>query len=168
VEKLREFARLDRGEVGEVDINESIDQCLMLLSEPLTRSRIAVDRRPGDLPAIQGAASHLNQALLNLLLNGIEAIESTGRPDGRIVIETRADGKEIIVEIIDNGPGIPPAMVAKIFDPFFTTKPPGKGTGLGLSTCHGIVTEHSGQIEVESEPGTGTTFRIRLPIRLTP
>jgi signal transduction histidine kinase len=165
VEKLRGFARLDRPEIGEVDINESIDQCLLLLGEPLERSRILVERKLGNLPAIQGAASLLNQVLLNLLMNSIDAIESTGRGAGRIEIETSSDANGLSIEIADDGPGIPPALAPRIFDPFFTTKQPGKGAGLGLSSCHGIVTKYGGTIQLDTDRASGTCFRIRLPLQ---
>jgi signal transduction histidine kinase len=162
VEKLKGFARLDRSEIGEVDVNESIDQCLVMLSEPLSRLNISVDRRFGEMPRIRAAVAHLNQVFLNLLINGIDAIEAAGQRQGRIVVATRSSGKEIAIEIIDNGSGISPEILPRVFDPFFTTKPPGKGTGLGLSLCHGIITEHGGRIEVESNPEAGTCFRIWL------
>jgi two-component system, NtrC family, sensor kinase len=165
VEKLKGFARLDRSEIGEVDVHESIDQCLVMLGESLSRLNIAVERRFGELPRIRAAVAHLNQVFLNLLVNGIDAIEAAGHRQGRIVVATRRSGAEIGIEVNDNGSGISPEILPRIFDPFFTTKPPGKGTGLGLSICHGIISEHGGRIEVDSNPDTGTCFRIRLPVQ---
>ena len=165
VEKLKGFARLDRSEIGEVDVHESIDQCLVMLGESLSRLNIAVERRFGELPRIRAAIAHLNQVFLNLLVNGIDAIEAAGHRQGRIVVTTLRSGAEIGIEVNDNGSGISPEILPRIFDPFFTTKPPGKGTGLGLSICHGIISEHGGRIEVDSNPDTGTCFRIRLPVQ---
>jgi len=125
---------------------------------------IKVVRRLGTVPLTQGAGSELNQVFLNLLTNSIDAIEESGSDQGLIAVETRTDGGDIVVEVCDNGPGIPVAILPRIFDPFFTTKPPGKGAGLGLAACHGIVTKHGGRIDVESQPLTQTRFRIRLPI----
>ena len=110
-------------------------------------------------------ASQISQVVLNLLVNAIQAIESSGREQGgRIEISTRPRGDYYLVEIADDGCGIDPESIPRLFDPFFTTKPVGEGTGLGLSISHGIVTGHGGRIEVESDPGRGTRFRILLPL----
>ena len=93
----------------------------------------------------------------------MQAIESTGRAGGRIEISTRACRTEVILAIADDGCGIPEEIRSRIFDPFFTTKPVGQGTGLGLAISHGIVTDHGGRIEVESQPGRGSCFRVILP-----
>jgi PAS domain S-box-containing protein len=164
VEKLRDFARLDRGELGEIDVNETLDQCLVMLSEPLSRLNIQVDRKYAPLQVLRGEVAHLNQVFLNLLSNAIDAIEDARRHAGRLEVETRSDGKEVVVEVRDDGPGIPPEVLPRIFDPFFTTKAPGKGAGLGLANCRSIVSKHGGQIEVESKPGEGACFRVRLPV----
>jgi signal transduction histidine kinase len=128
--------------------------------------RTAADRgggRLGQLPPVQAAAD-LNQALLDLLSNAVAAIEQSGRPDGQIAIATDRDADEIVVEIRDNGVGIPPEILPRIFDPFFTTRPVGRGRGLGLSVTHTIVAGHGGRIDVASDPGSGSCFRIILPI----
>jgi signal transduction histidine kinase len=164
VEKLREFARLDRAPIGEVDLNESIDQCLLLLSDEIARLGIAVESQLGALPRLRAAAADLNQALLDLLTNAVAAIEESGRADGRIVVSTEHAGAEVRVAIRDNGVGIPPAALPRIFDPFFTTRPVGRGRGLGLSVAHAIVAAHGGRIEVESDPGSGSGFRVVLPV----
>ena len=146
VDKLRGFARLDRPNFGAVDVNESIDQCLVMLSESLSRLGIKVVRRLGTVPLTLGAGSELNEVFLNLITNSIDAIEEAGSDQGLITVETRTDDSDIVIEVCDNGPGIPEAILPRIFDPFFTTKPPGKGAGLGLAACHGIVTKHGGRI----------------------
>ena len=102
--------------------------------------------------------------ILNLLLNAQQAIEATGRDGGRIEIGTQANRKEVILEITDDGCGIPEEIHSRIFDPFFTTKPVGEGTGLGLSISHSIVSDHGGRIELESTPGQGSRFRVILPV----
>jgi two-component system, NtrC family, sensor kinase len=163
VEGLRGFARLDRAPIGELHINESIDQCLLLLSEDIARLRIAVESRLGELPPVR-AAVDLNQALLDLLTNAIAAIEESGRPDGQIEVATRRDDETIVIAIRDNGIGIPAEVLPRIFDPFFTTRPVGRGRGLGLSVTHTIVAGHGGRIDVESDPGSGSCFRIVLPV----
>jgi len=135
-----------------------------MLTESLSRLGIKVVRRLGTVPLTQGAGSQLKQVFLNLLINSIDAIEESGSEQGLITVETRTDDSEIVIEVCDNGPGIPEAILPRIFDPFFTTKPPGKGVGLGLAACHGIVTKHGGRIDVESHPRTRTCCCIRLPI----
>ena len=106
--------------------------------------------------------------ILNLLLNAQQAIEMTGRNAGRIEIATQANRREVVLEIADNGCGIPEEIHSRIFDAFFTTKPVGEGTGLGLSISHSIVADHGGRIELESAPGQGSRFRIILPLERTP
>jgi two-component system, NtrC family, sensor kinase len=123
VDKLRGFARLDQAELGEVDVNESIDQCLVMLTESLSRLGIKVVRRLGTVPLTQGAGSQLDQVFLNLLINSIDAIEESGSDQGLITVETRTDDSQIVIEVCDNGLGIPEAILPHIFDPFFTTKP---------------------------------------------
>jgi two-component system, NtrC family, sensor kinase len=164
VEKLRGFARIDRAESGEFDINVSIDQCLTMLNETMSRLRITVARRFVDVPPIEGAVADLNQVFLDLLANSARAIEDTGRDDGRIEIETERAGDDVVIEIRDNGCGISPEVIPKIFDPFFTTKPLGEGMGLGLSVSYGIIAKHGGRIEVSSQPGQGSCFRVVLTI----
>jgi PAS domain S-box-containing protein len=165
VQNLRGFAQLDRAEIGELDVNQSIDQSLGMLSDMLSRNQIAVSRDYGELPPLECAPAHINQVFLNLLMNAMQAIESAGRAGGRLEVTTRRQGDEIVVEIVDDGCGMPPEVLSKIFDPFFTTKPIGRGTGLGLSLSHGIIADHGGRIEVQSVVGSGTRFRIVLPSR---
>ena len=110
------------------------------------------------------APAQINQVVLNLLVNAMQAIEATGRGAGRIEIATRCAGDEVILEVADDGCGIPAEILPRIFDPFFTTKPVGQGTGLGLAISHGIVADHGGRIEVESTPGRGSRFRVILPV----
>jgi two-component system, NtrC family, sensor kinase len=163
-DKLRGFARLDRAEIGTLDVNESIDQCLLMLDATTTRLRINVDRQFGELPLFHGAVADLNQAFLDLLANSAGAIETAGRANGRIVVATHCRAEEMVIEICDNGCGMSAEVIPKIFDPFFTTRPLGQGMGLGLSVSHGIITRHEGHIEVASEPEQGSCFRVFLPI----
>ncbi|SIO58287.1 PAS domain S-box-containing protein [Singulisphaera sp. GP187] len=165
VQNLRGFAQLDRAEIGEIDVNLAIDQSLSMLGDLLNRNQIEVVRRFADLPLLECAPAHINQVFLNLLMNAMQAIEASGRPSGRLEVITGRSGELILVELMDDGCGIPPEILSKIFDPFFTTKPIGRGTGLGLSLSHGIIAEHGGRVDVESEVGSGTRFRIQVPIR---
>ncbi|HEY4608910.1 MAG TPA: ATP-binding protein, partial [Ilumatobacteraceae bacterium] len=122
---------------------------------------VTVERRFGpDVPAIDGYPGELNQVWTNLFDNAIDAMDGSGT----LTVETRANGKEIIVEVSDSGHGIDPALVGRVFEPFFTTKDVGKGTGLGLDITRRIVVDrHNGQIEFDSRPGA-TTARVRLPV----
>ncbi len=165
VEDLRGFAQLDRAEIGVLDLNQAIDQSLGMLSAAMDRSGITVEKEYGDLPPLECAGAHLNQVFFNLLTNSVQAIEATGRRNGRIRIATRATPDAVVIEIGDDGPGIPPEVMNKVFDPFFTTKPIGQGTGLGLSISHGIIAEQGGRIEASNGPDGGATFRITLPLR---
>ena len=105
--------------------------------------------------------SEMQQVILNLVNNGVDAIDS--RQGGEITVTTRTEKDRVIIEVTDNGRGIPAAELPRIFDPFFTTKPVGKGTGLGLSICYGIIRKMNGEISVQSTVEAGTTFRITLP-----
>jgi hypothetical protein len=100
------------------------------------------------------------QVFINILLNSWDAVS----PQGRITVGTSLEDGSVLIQIEDDGPGIPPEVIQKIYDPFFTTKEIGKGTGLGLSVSYGIIQEHAGRIFVESQPGTGTVFTIKLPV----
>jgi len=114
-----------------------------------------------DLPTIFCDRGQLQQIFLNIINNAIDAIGK----DGLISIITRLQETEVVVQIKDSGPGIPPNILQHIFDPFFTTKSPGKGTGLGLSIAYGLVKKIGGEITVNSEIGKGATFEIRLPVK---
>ncbi len=130
----------------------------------MERCAITVEQRLGDLPLVSGSPALLNQVFLNLLVNATQAIESTHRADGRIAITTQARNGEVVIEVADNGCGIPDEILPQIFDPFFTTKAIGDGTGLGLSITHAMVQDHGGRMEVESAPGEGSRFRVILPV----
>ena len=123
---------------------------------------IEVERRFADLPSITCSPSQVNQVFLNVLQNAIQAMD---KPAGRIILTTRAEEGSVVVEVEDNGKGIPEDVLPRIFDPFFTTKDIGQGTGLGLSIAYKIVTEHGGRIAARSEPGKGTVFTIVLPVQ---
>jgi signal transduction histidine kinase len=164
VQNLRGFARLDQAVVDQADIHEALKTAVEMLRGRLDRRHIAIEEHLGDLPLVAGSAAQLNQVFLNLLVNAMQAIESTDRADGLIAITTLANEGEIVVEVADNGCGIPEAVLPQIFDPFFTTKDVGDGTGLGLSITHSMVQDHGGRLEVESVLGVGTRFRVFLPV----
>jgi two-component system, NtrC family, sensor kinase len=165
VQNLRGFARLDQAAVERVDLHDAITSSLEMIRGRLGRRHIVVEQQFGDVPRVLCAPAQVNQVFLNLLVNALQAIEATSKGGGRIEIRTRAVGDEAIVEVADDGCGIPAELLPRIFDPFFTTKVVGEGTGLGLSISHGIVSDHGGRIEVESTPGQGSRFRVILPAR---
>jgi len=163
VTHLREFARLDHAEVSTVDLRSMLESSVEMVQWRLDKQGIAVERRYGPVAPIACSVAAMNQVFLNLLVNAIQAIEASGRSEGRISISTRSAGAEVVVEIADNGGGIPEDLLPRIFDPFFTTKRVGEGMGLGLSISHSIVVDQQGRIEVESEAGRGALFRVILP-----
>src|SRR5207248_2858471 len=116
-----------------------------------------------DLPAVPCYPQRLGQVFINLLVNAGQAIEKRGQ----ILLTTRSEGDEVIVRIRDTGRGIAPENLSKLFEPFFTTKDVGAGTGLGLHVAYKIVTAHRGRIEIQSVPGQGTEFTVRLPFQGT-
>ncbi len=167
VENLRGFAQLDRSQIADLDVNQSLEQSVGVLADSMTQQQVQIVRAYGTIPPLECAGADLNQLFLNLLINALQAIEATGRGKGVIRLASRSapETGEVVVAISDDGCGIAPDALPRIFDPFFTTKPIGRGTGLGLSISHGIVTEHGGRIAVESTPGEGTTFQVYLPLR---
>ncbi len=165
VQNLRGFARLDRAAVDQADVHEAIRTALDMIRGRVDRRGIAIEEHYGDVPEVAGSPAQLNQVFLNLLVNALQAIEATHRADGRITITTaNAADDEVVVEVADNGCGIPDDVLPQIFDPFFTTKGVGDGTGLGLSITHGMVHDQGGRLEVESDPGQGTRFRVFLAV----
>ena len=176
---LRNFSRLDEAQMKPVDIHAGIDSTLLILQHRLKASdkwpTIQIVKDFGKLPLVECYASQLNQVFMNIIANGIDAIEERYQKlsvaeaeanPGRISICTMmTTQKTVIVEITDNGTGIPENVRSRIFNPFFTTKEVGKGTGLGMSISHSIVVEkHKGKIECISSIGCGTTFQIEIPI----
>jgi signal transduction histidine kinase len=162
VTALKVYTFLDQAPVQTVDIEAGLESALAVgrgeLGPGITIHR---EYAPG-LPHIEAYGGELNQVWTNLIDNAIDALD--GR--GQITLRTHYDDPWVVVEVEDNGPGIPEGIQPHLFDPFFTTKPPGKGTGLGLSTCHQIVVEkHGGRIDVSSRPGK-TRFTVHLPLRL--
>jgi PAS domain S-box-containing protein len=176
---LRNFSRLDESAMKPVDIHAGIESTLLILQHRLksrdSRPEIEVIKEFGKLPLVECYASQLNQVFMNIIANGIDAIEEryqklsvreADTKSGRITICTGVTPQNTVrVEISDNGTGIPEGIVDRIFNPFFTTKAVGKGTGLGMSIAHSIVVEkHKGKIECISSIGCGTTFQIEIPI----
>jgi signal transduction histidine kinase len=160
VKALKGYSFMDQAPVQLMDVRDGLNDTLVMLNSKL-RGGIDVTRAYADeIPRIQGYGSELNQVWTHLIDNAITALGD----EGELELKAYQEGEWVVVQVADNGPGIPPEAQGKIFDPFFTTKPPGEGTGLGLNLCHGIVVEkHRGQISVDSRPGK-TCFTVKLPI----
>lgn len=166
VKNLLGMARKDQYEFKPVDLNESIQDALSLLSHEFVARPISIRfERSKGMPLITASREHLESVWINLIMNAIEAI---GEAKGEININTFYDGGFFYVLVKDTGGGIPPEQLGRIFEPFFTTKGHGRGTGLGLFLVQQIIKAHSGQIQVESEIGAGTTFTVILPDKNLP
>ncbi|MDR1727560.1 MAG: HAMP domain-containing protein [Acidobacteriota bacterium] len=159
VTDLRAFSRMDADVAADVDLRALLEMSLNLLRNQY-KDRVAVHRDFGDIPKVRGYAGKLNQVFMNLLSNAFYAVADKGD----VWLRTRFDAPDaVVVQIEDNGAGIPEGNLKRIFEPFFTTKPVGQGTGLGLSISYGIIEQHRGGIQVASSPGEGTVFTVRLP-----
>ncbi|MCW2970689.1 MAG: histidine kinase [Solirubrobacterales bacterium] len=160
VAAVKSYAYMDRGGLVEIDLHEGLETTLAVLGYKLKNTEIDVVRDyDRTLPKLTLQGSELNQVWTNLLDNAIDALGERGT----ITIATSSDGACAVIEISDDGPGVPDDIAARIFDPFFTTKDVGQGTGLGLATARRIVVDrHDGSLTLDSRPGR-TTFRVRLP-----
>ena len=160
VTAVKSYSYMDRGDLVEVDLHEGLETTLAVLGHKLKHSEIVLVREyDRALPKLTVRGSELNQVWTNLLDNAIDALGERGT----ITISTHADGQCAVVEVSDDGPGVPEDVAARIFDPFFTTKDVGQGTGIGLATARRIVVDrHDGSLTLDSLPGR-TTFRVRLP-----
>jgi signal transduction histidine kinase len=162
VKAIKEYSFMDQALQQEVDVAKGLDSTLIMLTHKLKHGITVTRDYDPDLPRIPSYGSELNQVWTNLIDNAADAMN--GR--GEIKIRTMREGDDVLVEIVDNGPGIPPEIQTRIFEPFFTTKPMGQGTGLGLDTVYRIVRKHRGNVTFASRPGY-TCFRVRLPIENT-
>ncbi|HJQ71122.1 MAG TPA: ATP-binding protein [Blastocatellia bacterium] len=160
VNNLLNFSRTGDAQFREVEVNHVLEDTLQLLEPQLRGTKIEIVRHYGQsLPAAYGSASKLQQVFMNLILNARDAMPG----GGRLTISTRPVDTSLVVDFRDTGMGIAPENIARIYDPFFTTKEVGQGTGLGLALSYGIIQEHGGRIFVESRPGEGAHFTIKLP-----
>jgi signal transduction histidine kinase len=159
---LRDFAAPGRSERAPVDLGRGLRSTAQLVKQVLAAAKVRLDLQiPDSLPPVLGDAAALNQVFLNLLKNAAEAMDGRG---GSIRVDVSVEGGVVAIAFRDDGPGIPQDVRDRLFEPFFTTKKAGKGTGLGLSISRQVAEAQGGSLEVESEPGAGATFTLRLPL----
>jgi ligand-binding sensor domain-containing protein/CheY-like chemotaxis protein len=169
VRDLKTFSRQDEDSQAPVDLRGVLDSAAKMAAGELRPRAQLIREYAADVPPVQGSEPRLAQVFLNLIINAAQALPE-GRPDQnevRLVLRKGAPG-QVVAEVRDTGSGIAPEVLGRIFDPFFTTKPVGVGTGLGLALCQAFITSMEGTIEVESEVGRGTVFRVTLPAAIMP
>jgi signal transduction histidine kinase/ActR/RegA family two-component response regulator len=162
VRDLRAFSRLDEDATLLTDVNAAVDSSLSMLRSEL-RYRAQVERDLRATRRVRASAARLGQVFLNLIMNAAHALAAGNPKRNRLYVRSYDDGERVVIEVEDNGPGIPTEVMPRIFESFFTTKPPGVGTGLGLPISRDIVSSAGGELTVESVPGRGALFRVRLP-----
>ena len=161
VQDLKDFSHVDATlEWQFSNLNQGIDSTLNVVNNEI-KYKADLLKEYGELPAVQCMASQINQVVMNLVVNAAHAM---GPQRGKITVRTGVSDANAWFEVQDSGSGIPKDVLPRIFDPFYTTKPVGKGTGLGLSLSYGIIQKHNGHIEVRTECGLGTTFRVTIPL----
>lgn len=168
VRSVKEFSHPGGDEMQPLNLNENIRNTITVTRNEWKYVSTIIEELDDELPAVHGLASELNQVVLNMIINAAQAIEDKGldADEGRITIRTRAEGDHVVMEVEDNGVGMPGDVAERVFDPFFTTKDVGRGTGQGLAIARNvIVVRHGGSIDLESTPGKGTRFIVRLPVR---
>jgi two-component system NtrC family sensor kinase len=169
VNGLLDFARPKPAHRARIALDEVVRQSLFLLQHHPRFKRVKLERPSvaDTMVFVDGDADQLIQVLIALAMNALDATPEGGRVMIRSSTIRGDDGRSLaVLEVEDEGPGIPRALQAKVFEPFFTTKPPGQGTGLGLAICYGIVNDHGGQLELVSPEGAGAVFRVSLPVGL--
>ena len=159
VSAVKDYAYLDQAPLKKIDLHAGLESTLVILKYKLKRGITVSRDYCQDLPFIEAYGGELNQVWTNIIDNAIDAMQG----EGELRLRTYKDGEEAVVEIGDNGPGIPEKVLPRLFEPFYTTKEPGQGTGLGLYVSYNIVQKHRGKIEVTSSPGD-TRFTVRLPL----
>ena len=163
VHAVKSYTYLDQAPLLEVDIHEGLENTLVIMQHKLKKGVTVKREYSQDLPRIEAYASELNQVWTNIIDNAVDALNGKGE----VKIKTYKEDQHIVIEITDNGPGIPEDIQSRIFEPFFTTKAPGHGTGLGLHISHDIIANrHHGLLAVESKPGE-TKFKVVLPVKMS-
>jgi PAS domain S-box-containing protein len=173
VQAMKRFSHPSDGEIAPEDLGEAIETTLAVCRNEY-KYVAEVELELGEVPPVPCNLGEINQVLLNLIVNAAQAIEedrarsegdAADRPLGLIRISTRVEGEYAVIQIADNGPGIPKELQDRIYEPFFTTKDVGRGTGQGLALARTTIDRHEGSLECDSAPGAGTTFTIRLPLQ---
>jgi signal transduction histidine kinase len=162
IKAIKEYSYMDQAPLQEVDIKSSLETTLIIMHHKLKRGISVAREFAPDLPKVMAYGSELNQVWTNLIDNAADAMKE----NGKLTVRALRENDYVLVEIADNGPGIPPEVQSRIFEPFFTTKGVGEGTGLGLDVVHRIVKKMRGLITVNSVPGD-TRFQVRIPIQST-
>lgn len=144
-----------------VALNDLLEEVLRLTRFELQRHAVTLETEFAELPLVAADPNQLKQVVINLIMNAVQAMDGKGT----LTLRTARCGDAIELSVSDTGPGIPADLLESIFSPFFTTKPEGEGTGLGLHICRNLIREHGGEILVDSSPGGGATFRVRLPVQ---
>jgi two-component system, NtrC family, sensor kinase len=160
VHDLKDFARIDENFIKETDLNQCIRSTINIVKNEL-KYVAQLNLQLGDVPPVFCNSQQINQVITNLLVNAAQSIKGKGI----ITVKTWHEQDQVFFSVSDTGSGIPPEIVKRIFEPFFTTKPVGMGTGLGLTITYDLIRKHHGEISVESEPGKGSSFTVRLPLR---
>jgi len=160
VQDLKDFSRVDHADWQEADLNQGLESTLNVVWHEI-KYKVEVERHYGPLPPVRCLAAQLNQVFMNLIVNAAHAIPERGR----LQLSSTVEEGWVCISVRDNGSGMSPEVLRRIFDPFYTTKPVGQGTGLGLSLSFSIVKKHGGRIEVESEPGVGSCFKVWIPVQ---
>jgi two-component system NtrC family sensor kinase len=158
---LLKFSRRVESAPEEVNVNALLGELATVARARARVENAALELDLGPVPPVWAPPGELMQVFVNVVNNAIDAV--SGRPDGQVTVRSDYAGGRVVVEVRDNGCGIPAEHLTRLFQPFFTTKPPGKGTGLGLAICHGLVEKLGGRIRVASQVGKGTAFTIVLP-----
>ena len=165
VSDLLAFSRRSKPQSKRADLNTIVKTTISLVSHKLSLGNVEVKLNLAEnLPVVPCDSSQMQQVVMNLIMNAAESTYRKGQGSVTITTRAQADGSNVVLEVTDNGEGIPPENLAKIFDPFFTTKEEGKSVGLGLAVVYGIVDSHGGDIEVKSKRGEGSMFRVILPL----
>ena len=161
VAAIRSYSQMDRASMQQLNVTDGLESTLVMLGHKLRGGVTVIRDYSADVPPIEAYPGELNQVWTNLIDNAIDAMGGTGT----LRLATRAEGNEVVIEVGDTGPGMPPQVAARAFEPFYTTKDVGKGSGLGLDIARRIVVErHHGTITIDSQPGE-TVLRVRIPAR---
>ena len=162
VKDLKAFSRPPEETVADIDVNRLLDRVLKIVM-PELRHKGELEKSYAEVGAVRGNEARLSQVFLNLIVNAVQAFDERLAKRNLLRVRTGTRGNQVVIEVADNGPGIPAGIRGRVFDPFFTTKPQGVGTGLGLAICLGLTRGMGGDIELESVEGEGTIFRVVLP-----